>query len=123
MSTCLKLKRKTLFTSPPAFGFCLQTFHAFKPFIRVIVANHARNSAMLCKNLHGLKPAGVLFERVNVAAVEEARNVPSFSLKIRDRYRAVGSTANVKQNVRNNSSLLVEWYDCRKFYRRLSIYA
>ena len=78
---------------------------------------------MPSKNIHGLKPAGILFEGMNVAAVEEARNVPAFGLEVRDRNRAVGSTANVKQNVRNNSSLLVEWYDCRKFYRRLSIYA
>ena len=68
------------------------------------MSDYARDSAMSRKNIHGLKPAGIFIERVNVAAVEESRNVPAFGLEVRDRYRAVRSTANVKQNVRNNSS-------------------
>lgn len=45
-----------------------------------------------------LKTARVLFVRVNVAAVEEARNVPALSLKVRDRDRSVGSTTNVEKD-------------------------
>ena len=93
-----KLYSETLSASFSAFRFTFESVNFFEPLARDIFRNRAGDSVVSRQGVNCFEPTQIFIERVNVAAVKEAVNLPALIEKVRYRDCAVRSAANVKEN-------------------------